>query len=343
MSETKPYPPSFLDRFMNWIKSLPIPYWLTYLLLFTLQSLIFHILSWLDGWIPRYTFNAMILLFPTWQWLTLLAVTHLNSVAEETLSTFSPLLNTDEDGLKKIKYEFTHMPTNHVLGSVLFWAAAYIPVVLFTTYPLLISYGIGKAFWAIVMIEGLLCYSIGSIIYYHSVRQLLLVNRAVKQVGRFNLFQLEPVYAFSRLTARTGISWILLLSLTLLLFPLELGNGVLFGIYFIQILMAGGAFVLPLWFVHGRLVAEKRKLISELNLRVQGAIQRLNNALKMDEKDDMDHFSNALMGLGAERDVLKDIPTWPWRAGTLTGFLSAIVLPIVLFLIQYVIEKWLSG
>lgn len=35
-------------------------------------------------------------------------------------------------------------------------------------------------------------------------------------------------------------------------------------------------------------------------------------------------------------------PTWPWRSGKLTGFLSALVLPILLFVIQLGIQKWLS-
>ena len=31
-----PYPPSFIDRFFRFIQQLPVPYWLTYLLLFSL-------------------------------------------------------------------------------------------------------------------------------------------------------------------------------------------------------------------------------------------------------------------------------------------------------------------
>jgi hypothetical protein len=45
--------------------------------------------------------------------------------------------------------------------------------------------------------------------------------------------------------------------------------------------------------------------------------------------------------LTAERDVLNGLPTWPWLPGTLTGFLSATILPIVLFIIQLAIQKFL--
>ena len=46
---TKPYPPSYLDRFMDFVQRLPVPYWLTYLLLFILESAVFHLFAW-GGW-----------------------------------------------------------------------------------------------------------------------------------------------------------------------------------------------------------------------------------------------------------------------------------------------------
>jgi hypothetical protein len=342
IGETQLYTPSFIDRFMRFIQRLPLPYWMTYLLLFTLQVTIFHILSWIDGWIPRFTFNSMALIFPLWQWLTLMIVTYLNSVALEALSNFSPLLKLDEENLKKLKYEFTHMPPLNVILNAMFWAIIYIAVTM-SLKPLYAALGIGSALTTTVIIEGLICYCTGSVIYYHSIRQLLLVNRTVKLVGHFNLFRLEPVYAFSRLTAQTGISWMLLLSLTILVFPLKLANVVILGIFFAQILMAIAAFVLPLWVVHHRLLLEKRKLLAEHRHRVEAAFGQLHHALDEKKEDEASQLSNILLGLNIEREVLGSIPTWPWRESTLTGFASAIVLPIILLLVQIAIQKWLAG
>ena len=58
--------------------------------------------------------------------------------------------------------------------------------------------------------------------------------------------------------------------------------------------------------------------------------------------DDVAHINSVLEGLNTERNILEKIGTWPWRTETLTGFLSVIVLPIVLFLIQLAIQKWLN-
>jgi len=54
-------------------------------------------------------------------------------------------------------------------------------------------------------------------------------------------------------------------------------------------------------------------------------------------------LNSAIVGLNAERDILAKIPTWPWRAGMFTGFLSIAVLPIVLFLLQFLLARWFGG
>ena len=53
-------------------------------------------------------------------------------------------------------------------------------------------------------------------------------------------------------------------------------------------------------------------------------------------------LKDAMLGLAAERDVLNALPTWPWRPGTLAGFLSATLLPILIFILQLGIGKFLG-
>ena len=343
MTEPRPYPPSFLDRFMDFVQRQRVPYWLTYLCCLVLEVAIFHILAWADGWMPLYTFNPLIATFPIWLWVPLAIMTYVDSVAVGALSSFRPLLDIDEEQYSRLKYEFTNMPSRGVFLSGLFWGINYLLITYFGYQTAYVGLGWGKVFSAMTFAVGLFTYLTGSVIYYHSIRHLSLINRTVRMAKKFNLFRLDPVHAFSRVTSLIGISWMLMLTLTLLTLPIRLATGLGVAIMAVQILLAIAAFVLPLWFVHRRLVSEKRNLIAELNLRFQSAMDKLHHALDKNEKDDVDHFSNALMGMGAEREVLTAIPTWPWRAGTLTGFLSAIVLPIIIFLIQFAVEKWLGG
>ena len=35
-----------------------------------------------------------------------------------------------------------------------------------------------------------------------------------------------------------------------------------------------------------------------------------------------------------QREIVAKLPTWPWSVGTARGFLTAILLPIALFVVQ---------
>jgi hypothetical protein len=176
---------------------------------------------------------------------------------------------------------------------------------------------------------------------YHSIRQLRLVQQTVKLVRQFDLFRLDPVYAFSVLTAQTGIAWVLLAALTLLMSPIQASSLEIGPI--IGVVLALAAFALPLWIVHQRLVLEKRRLLAQHDQRVASTLTRLNHSVDENDLSDVPELNSVLEGLNTQGKILEKIRTWPWRTETLTGFLSAIVLPILLFLIQIAIQHWLNG
>lgn len=338
-----PFAPSFIDRFMRSIERLPVPFWLTYLILFNLQSVINHVVSWVDGWVPAWSFNAILFLFPLWQWGTLAIMTYLNTVAEASLASFRPLLNLDDEAVGKIKFEFTTMPNYGVLLIGIVWSIVYV-LLSYLAYKLFyVQYGLGIPMQAFIFLEGLICFATGGAIYYHSLRQLFLVHRTLKMTRTIDLFHLEPVYAFSRLTSQTGVSWIIMFVLTLIIFPLRLVSQIVVIIWGIQLVLAVAAFVLPLRSVNHSLVVEKRRLLAEQQQRVESTLAHLHTHIDQNELSEVGQLNNALAGLNTERTILEKIPTWPWRTETLTGFLSAIGLPIILFLIQNILRKWLGG
>jgi hypothetical protein len=92
--------------------------------------------------------------------------------------------------------------------------------------------------------------------------------------------------------------------------------------------------------VNVHLVSEKRRLLAEHHQRVESALARLHRCLDQNDLNEIGQLNNAISGLNAEREILAKIPTWPWSTQTLTGFLTAIVFPIILLLIQIAIQKW---
>lgn len=338
----RPYPPSWIDRLMAAIQRLPVPYGIAYVIFVLLEVAVMHTLGWLDGTLPPLNFDPLYLLFPLWVWGPLAIMTYLDEVALHALRDFQPLLGEHEDEIPRLQYELTTLPSRSVWISGLWWTGVFV-VLMYVGFPVVVrEYSYGPATIAGSWIFGLFSFVTGSTLYYHTIRQLRLVSRILGLVERVNLFRLDPVYAFARVTAKTGVSWLLLTGATLIVFPFRLINVTVVALYLTQVVFALGAFVLPLWNVHQRLVAEKRRLLAAVNRRLEVAIHRLHEALDGDDLARVKEIDTALGGLGSERKVLSSIPTWPWSTATLSGFVSALVLPVALFLIQLALKNLLG-
>lgn len=343
VEETLPYPPSYINRFMGFIQQLPVPFWLTYLVLFILHGFINHVFDWVNGWLPAFTFSSAYLIFPLWLWASLALMTYLDATALKAMSNFGPLLDLPPEAMQRLKYEFTTMPARGVIISGFIWTVIY-AIFTYLLYPTYVAQGYGTLRIIHTILDGWVAFLIGYVIIYHTIRQLRLVHRTVKLVKQFDLFRLGPVYAFSVLTSRTGVAWVLLYALTLLIAPIDYSDPVILvaGLSLAAV-MALAAFVLPLLVVHQRLVAEKRRLLAEHDQRVKSTLARLHHLVDERELSEADQLNSVLEGLSIESRILEKIRTWPWNTETLTGFLSAIILPIILFLVQIAIQKWLNG
>jgi len=327
---------------MSSIQRLPVPYGIAYAILFLLEVAVMHAIGWLDGSLPPLRFDRLYLLFPLWLWGPLAIMTYLDEVALHALRDFQPLLGKHEEEIPRLQYELTTLPARSVWISALVWTGVF-ALLMYVGFPIVVrEYSYGPLAIAAVWVFGLLTFLSGSIVYYHTIRQLRLVSRTIALVERVNLFHLDPVYAFARLTAKTGVCWLLLAGVTLAIFPFGLINVTVLALYLTQVLFALGAFILPLWNVHQRLVAEKRRLLAGVNRRLEVAIHRLHEALDGDDLARVKEIDTALGGLGSERKVLSSIPTWPWSTATLSGFVSALVLPVALFLIQLALKNLLG-
>jgi Na+/pantothenate symporter len=138
------------------------------------------------------------------------------------------------------------------------------------------AYGFGRLAEVTNIVRGWVSFFIGSAFYYHTIRQLILVNRTVRMVRQFDLFQLEPVYAFSALTSRTAVAWVILISSTLFTAPIQAAPFPTLALLVVQLALGIAAFVLPLRTVNSHLVGEKRRLLAELDLRVKKTLASLH-------------------------------------------------------------------
>ena len=341
----RPYPPGWLDDLFAWIHTRPWPAWMTYAVLTVVSILVSNSQDWLSGQ-PLGSFTAT---QTAWGVLTigfLAAVDHVNRVAGDAFDTFRAALSPGRIDEDRVRYELT---TESRRASF---------VLLVVSFPLTIAYYVSDP--AASQVAGLspaalvgrtifesLFTAIALTIIVHGVRQLRLVSRLHDLADRIDPFHPEPLHAFSRLTSQTGMALVLLIALGVALNPDALrseGSVLLWIPWVVGFPVAAVViFVMPLLGMHRRLVAVKADLqgVAEDRLKaVLAAIHEDVDALDLRRADGLQKILGSVL---QEREILAKLPTWPWSAGTLRGFVTAILLPLALFLGQRLLGDVVLG
>ncbi len=228
-------------------------------------------------------------------------MTFLNQQAVQALHLFRPLLDSGEEQ-RSLAAQMTKMPARPVLlvnllGILCFlFLARYSPLEAFKDRFLLTP---------VYLASGFLAFGVGSVIYYHTFRQLRFVHRIYAGVRSLSLFRMEPVYAFSPLTALTSGAYLLLVSITLLFFPYPVTDTRAVLSFLLQILLSMAAFVLPLWNTHQRLAAEKSRSESAVDLRIEMMLEHMHRHLDEVETQSLAQDKTVLESLLLERKMLE--------------------------------------
>jgi hypothetical protein len=104
--------------------------------------------------------------------------------------------------------------------------------------------------------------------------------------------------------------------------------------------VAAAAFVLPLRGMHQRLVVEKERLQLGADKRFKATLADLHRSVDERDLSVADGLNKTLTSLQLERDALARIPTWPWQPATLRAFVSVLLVPVVIWLIIRLLERF---
>jgi len=99
--------------------------------------------------------------------------------------------------------------------------------------------------------------------------------------------------------------------------------------------------VVPLTGVHAALVEQKERLLDAAQARLQAALAGMARDVDAGDLSRADAWSKTLANLQVEGAIIAKLPTWPWSMGTLRSFVSAILLPMTLFLFQQALSRLL--
>jgi hypothetical protein len=105
-----------------------------------------------------------------------------------------------------------------------------------------------------------------------------------------------------------------------------------------SIVVGIGTFVIPLWGIHERLVDEKEILVRGVDERVSRIATEMYRRIDAGEFDGSKVVSDALAGVTTLRDRIQRLPTWPWPPQLLRGFVSALILPLLIFVLTRLVS-----
>lgn len=338
-STPKPYTPHPIHRLYAWLDGLPVPMWLFYPLLLLLIGLLTNLAYWNSGFLPSGSIDLRLLFSGVWFVESLALGHYVVNASGPTLDGYREFLNVDEKEYATLKYEFTKIPS--LPASVMFLLG--LPFGIYAG----ISFGQGESSLinqlpALNAAQWGVSLGLGMILSFFTVRQMRLISRFFSMTRRIQLWNLSPIYAFSRYTAVIGIFIFMITAVNnLLIAPETFENSFAASQTYVFVAFALAIFYVPMRGINQRIIAEKEHLLRDVNMRLERMYQRIHVAEENQDYTDALGMRNLLAALTTEKESIENVPTWPWRPGTFATLLSALLLPVFLSLVNLVLDRLL--
>jgi hypothetical protein len=337
-----PYPPSALNRFFAAVERLPGRGWWVYPLSFLVLAAWNQIAHWLTGStrVGTLTLDGVsVMVFGPYAF----GVSHfiVASVAPHALDAFRPASGMSDVEYAVRRYNLLTMPAGVLWVPIAIGAVIALGSIGSASAAGLAQYG-GTASAALLILGpgSVYGYAGAVLMVVQGVRQLRIVHRLHQAATAIDPFDVGPIYAFSRLTSFIGAAIVVASSYALLTNgDFQAGNVFVLGTIVGTILAGVACFIVPLWGIHGRLTVAKAALVRAASIRAQALQERLYRKVDAADLTGVKDIGDALAAVRATSERIEKLPTWPWPPQVMRGFLSAILLPVVV----YVITRYLAG
>lgn len=346
-----PYKPSWVDRLTDFIDRLPGSPWLVYLLFaIPLAAVFIGVQAWqgayqADGFFVWHIFIAVQPIYGV------MAVHYLDRVAANALVQFRPTMSGGREDFDDALYRLTTLPARQAGIAGLLGA-------LFAAIQLLITGSAETiAAWQNVAptsislvvhdVNIVLAWTGYFVLIYHAYHQLGVIDWLYTSKATIDPFHPQPLYALSEITSRTvlvglpiAFGWYLVsinarvnapLSEPAFIFTMSLMIG-----------LALLAFVWPLRGAHQLLVDSKNQALNANARNYRTAAEELHRSVSSRSLDEIDVWNKALAALDMERNRLDRLATWPWSPGAFRSVVIALLLPIIIWIIQYALQQMLE-
>lgn len=328
-----------MDRLIDWIDRLPGPSALFYIALYLVAVAAVHVAQWVDGVLSGGRLSGELFAVGLWFVLGLGMVHVFERATGSALEAFEPAFEERTESFADLRFRMTEMPARTVLVLTIVVALGLGAAVL--SQPGNVYAGLEHPVSVSIMVLFTsIAYGFAAVLFYVVARTLVMVRSAYRDLPSVDPLRQRPLYALSNLTMKVGLFLLVIANVNLgthflAAEPEAVSPDLVLGLA--GLVMAITAFVLPLWGVHSRLQEAKAVLLEESAATVDGIRIRLYGALENDDHDRVDALGRGLSSVVTIEERLRDIATWPWQPGTFRNFLTAVVLPILVWSTQQVL------
>jgi hypothetical protein len=326
------YKPNFIHGFFSWLEMIPIPIWLFYVFLLLLNGISQHLVAWNKEALPLGDWDIYLMFSAAWFVETMLLGHFHEGTVGKLIDGYRPLLDLSDSAFARLKHEFTKIPA--LTGTLIFLLGIGFGIVgAISTRE--ISPEIHFVFPALIYVIWGASSGIAFLFTYQLARQLQQLSKIFKMTKRIDIFDLSPIYAFSRYMAVLAVGIFVIVYITpLVLDPTSFASETVSFQTVIWILFSMMIFFLPLIGINRRLVTEKERLLKKARARMSDLFERVH--AHIDEKDyqDVSGINSLFASMKEEIEILRSTPTWPWKPGTLRALIATLVLPILLSYVQ---------
>ena len=334
------FPPSWQNRFFDRVDRLPIPSLVVSILILVGFALLNHLAPWLEGKLPWGQIDSYQFNFQIWFLIVLIAGGYFLAFSRSALLKFRVALEVPQEEFDRLAHQFTQIPAR--TGWLITLVAA--PFSILTT-SFSSSYQRSGLSAILFLFSSAFMFSLVFFFFFYLIHALRTTVRLYARVERVNIFHLEPLYAFSGLTSRIGIFFVIVSTLSYLTNIAFSESPQVAGFLFftsLNLALAILAFILPLGGIHRKLEDAKERTSHENDRRLDEAYQALHARNDREDFAGMADFHHSIEALLQFRTEIKSISTWPWGPGTLRSFITALLLPIVLLVTQQLISRYLA-
>ncbi len=350
MSE-QPNKPSWVDRLTDAIDRQRAPAWVIYLVVAGLLVAIFvGIQTWQgayreNGFFPWHIFVGVQPLYGV------MVIHYLDFVAANAMRQFRPALKGGEAEYEEALYRITHLPARQtllagMLGALfaIFSSLSVEDIETIAGFPNVAPTSISVATHIGYITVSWIGYGMT---IYHMYHQLKVINQLYTSRADIDPFHPEPLYALADITSRSSLlilvaiyGWFLAITAGPLTEPLSNPNYIATNVFWVGLGLL--VFILPLWGAHQLLVEAKNDALEANARSYKAASEELHRTVLAKEIETFDVWHKAIAALDVERRHIDKMATWPWSPGAFRNLLLALVLPILVWIIQFGLQRVLE-